>query len=184
MSNPNAIPKAFILVEILDFSKEPLLLQETADYYCTLSPERKDWPEEKRRRLAIRTECRWGRIPVGEDVYMVSEFGEGPREPLTPQTMASVKFFAELRPSEKGAKDGYLEPKPFCQVQFDETSCRQLRSQGLVRLEEFIRRTVPECAQAFEEWQAVLLGAKARYAEIKARQSNVVSASGREPLPS
>jgi hypothetical protein len=163
---PNA-PKPFIHVEVLDFSKEPLLLKETTDYYCTLVPERKDWPEEKRRRLAIRTECRWGRVPVGDNVYMFSEFGEGPREALSNQTQASVKFYAELRPSSPGADDGYMEHTPFCLIHFDEQNCKRLRSQGLVQLEEFIRRAVPECAKAFEEWQALLSTAKARYAELK-----------------
>lgn len=163
--------KPFIHVEILDFSKEPLLLQETADYYCTLSPERQCWPDEKRQRLAIRTECRWGRVPVGDNIYMFSEFGDGPREPLSDRTMASVKFYAELRPSVAGGDDGYIEHSPFCQIHFDEDSCRRLRSQGLVRLEEFIRRTVPECAKAFEEWQTLLIGAKTRYAELKAAKA-------------
>ncbi len=160
--------KSFIHVEILDFSKEPQLLKETADYYCSLVPERKSWPEEKRRRLAIRTECKWGRIPIGEEVFMVSEFGDGPRAPLSGTVTASVKFFAELRPSAPGGDDGYIEHTPFCQVQFDEESCRRLRTQGLVKIEEFIRRTVPECAKAFEEWQTLLLAAKARYQELKA----------------
>ncbi len=176
MNTPALTAKPFIHVEIIDFSTEPLLLEETAAYYCTLSPERKEWSEEKRRRLAIRTECKWGRVPIGDQVYMVSEFGDGPREPLSTQVTASVKFYAELRPTEKGGSDGYLEPAPFCQVQFDEATCRRLRSQGLVRLEEFIRRTVPECATAFEEWQTVLLAAKARYAALKAvRQTKVSS---------
>ncbi|HEU5081410.1 MAG TPA: hypothetical protein VFT72_19515 [Opitutaceae bacterium] len=169
--------KAFVHVEIVDFSKEPLLLQETAKYYCSLSPDRRDWPEEKLRRLAIRTECKWGRIPIGEDIYMVSEFGDGPRAPLSATTTASVKFFAELRPSAPGKDDGYIESKPFCQVQFNEQSCRQLRTQGLVKLEEFIRRTVPECAQAFEEWRALLQTAKARYVEIKEAKAAKVSAT-------
>lgn len=167
---------SFIHVEILDFAKDPQLLRETADYYCTLVPERKAWSREKRERLAIRTECKWGRIPVGEDVFMVSEFGEGPRQPLSGSVTASVKFFAELRPSNPGANDGYIEHAPFCQVQFDEESCRRLRSQGLVKLEEFIRRTVPECAKAFEEWQTLLLAAKARYVELKAAKQARVPA--------
>jgi len=170
----SAVPlpnKPFIHVEILDFSKEPLLLKETADYYCSLLPDRQAWSEEKRRRLAIRTECRWGRVPIGDQVYMLSEFGDGPREPLSAKTHASVKFYAELRPSTPGGDDGYIEPAPFCQVHFDEENCRRLRSQGLVQLEEFIRRTVPECAKAFEEWQNLLLAAKARYAELKAAKA-------------
>lgn len=169
----------FIHVEILDFSKEPMLLRETTDYYCALSPERAGWSEEKRRRLAIRTECKWGRVPVGDRVYMLSEFGEGPREPLSNDTVVSVKFYAELRPSAPGASDGYLEKAPFCQVQFDEQGCRRLRAQGLVQLEEFIRKTVPECAKAFEEWQALLSAAKARYAELKAAKQ----AKAQAPAP-
>jgi len=145
-----------------------MLLQEVADYYCSLKPERKDWSDEKRTRLAIRTECRWGRVPIGDDIYMVSEFGEGPREALSSEVKASVKFYAELRPTEIGGSDGYIEPAPFCQVEFDAKSCRKLRTQGLVRLEEFIRRTVPECAKAFEEWQSVLTAARERYAAVKA----------------
>lgn len=160
--------KPFIHVEILDFSREPLLLKEATDYYCSLSPERSAWPEEKRRRLAIRTECRWGRVPIGDNIYMLSEFGAGPREPLSDKTNALVKFYAELRPSFPGGSDGYIEPKAFCQVHFDEESCRRLRSRGLVQLEEFVRRAVPECAHAFEEWQNLLLTAKERYRELKA----------------
>ena len=178
----NVVPpnKAFIHVEILDFTKDPQLLAETASYYCSLEPERRNWPEEKRRRLAIRTECRWGRVPVGDQVYMLSEYGEGPRAPLSDKTHASVKFYAELRPSSAGADDGYIEPAAFCQIDFDEESCRRLRSQGLVRLEEFIRRTVPECAKAFEEWQTLLLAAKARYAELKAAR---VTRNASAPAP-
>jgi hypothetical protein len=168
MSAPVAT-KPFIHVEILDFSKDPTLIRETADYYCSLDPERRSWPEEKRLRLAVRTECKWGRVPVGDQVYMLSEFGEGPREPLSKNKHALVKFYAELRPSAPGANDGYIEPTAFCQVQFDDEGCKSLRAQGLVQLEEFMRRTVPECAKAFEEWQSLLLTAKARYAEIKAR---------------
>lgn len=170
----NAVPtptKPFIHVEILDFSKEPLLIKEATDYYCTLVPERQTWPEEKRRRISIRTECRWARVPIGNDVYLLSEFGDGPRQPLSATTQASIKFYAELRPSSPGADDGYIEQGAFCQIQFDEESCRKLRSQGLVQLEEFIRRTVPECAKAFEEWQTLLLAAKARYSEIKAAKA-------------
>ncbi len=167
MNNTALTPKPFIHVEIIDFASEPMLLREAADFYCTLKPERKDWPEEKRIRLAVRTECRWGRVPIGDEVYMVSEFGEGPREPLSSKVKATVKFYAELRPSEPGGSDGYIEGAPFCQIEFDAANCRKLRSQGLVRLEEFIRRTVPECAKAFAEWQAVLSAAKARYAQVK-----------------
>ncbi|PTY05245.1 hypothetical protein DB347_17425 [Opitutaceae bacterium EW11] len=176
MTAPSS-PHPFIHVEILDFSKEPLLLKETTDYYCTLVPERASWTAEKRQRLAIRTECKWGRVPVGDRVYMLSEFGDGPREPLSNDTVVSVKFYAELRPSAPGANDGYLEKAPFCQVQFDEQGCRRLRAQGLVQLEEFIRKTVPECAKAFEEWQALLLVAKSRYSELKnAKQSKATAA--------
>lgn len=172
--------KPFIHVEILDFSREPLLLKETTDYYCSLLPERQAWPEEKRRRLAIRTECRWGRVPIGENVYMLSEFGEGPREPLSGSTQALVKFYAELRPSVPGGDDGYIEPKAFCQVHFDEDNCRRLRSRGLVQLEEFVRRTVPECAKAFEEWQSLLLTAKDRYRELKtAKEAKAMVAAPR-----
>gem|GEM_PF-5592561 len=180
MNNPALMSKPFIHVEIVDFASEPMLLREAADFYCTLKPERKDWSEEKRLRLAIRTECRWGRVPVGDEIFMVSEFGEGPREPLSSKVKASVKFYAELRPTEKGGSDGYIEPAPFCQVEFDAASCRKLRSQGLVRLEEFIRRTVPECAKAFEEWQAVLSTAKERYAAVKAARQAKASVSAQK----
>lgn len=177
MSSASLPTKPFIHVEILDFSKEPLLLKETADYYCSLLPERQAWPEEKRRRLSIRSECRWGRVPIGDHVYMLSEFGDGPREALSTKTQASVKFYAELRPSVPGGDDGYIEHGPFCQVHFDEENCRKLRSHGLVQLEEFIRRTVPECAKAFEEWQGLLLAAKARYAELKNAKAAKVKAT-------
>ena len=164
-------PKPFIHVEILDFDKDPVLLKETIDYYCSLDPERSSWTEEKRRRLAIRSECKWARVPVGESVYMLSEFGEGPRAPLSRECRAQVKFYAELRPSAPGANDGYLESAAFCQVQFDDESCRRLRAEGLIQLEEFIRRTVPECAKAFEEWVTVLSTAKARYLEFKSAKA-------------
>ena len=174
-------PKPFIHVEILDFAKDPILLKETTDYYCSLNPERSLWPEEKRRRLAIRTECKWARVPVGDNVYMLSELGDGPRTPLSRDCQAQVKFYAELRPSTPGAHDGYLETTAFCQVQFDDEGCRRLRSQGLVQLEEFIRRTVPECAKAFEEWQSVLSTAKARYLELKNAKAGRVAVPAAQP---
>jgi hypothetical protein len=167
----NAGQKPFIHVEILDFSRDPVLLKEAAAYYCSLSPDRATWSEEKRRRLAIRTECRWARVPVGEQVFMLSELGDGPREPLSKSNVAQVKFYAEIRPSTPGGDDGFLEAQPFCQIQFDDDGCRRLRTQGLLKLEEFIRRTVPECAKALEEWQTILLAAKSRYLEIKAARA-------------
>jgi hypothetical protein len=169
MSTPSD-PKAFIHVEVLDFSRDALLMRELADYYCTLHPERLSWTAETRARLTIRSECRWGRVPIGNSVFMFSEFGEGPREPLSATTSAHVRFFAEMRPSGPNTADGYVERSPFCQVQFDDEGCRRLRAQGLAHLEAFIRRTVPECARALDEWQALLTHARARYLELKASQ--------------
>jgi hypothetical protein len=159
--------RPFSHVEVLDFTKEPVLVQETVDYYCTLSPERAQWTPEQKNRVTIRTECKWGRVPVGSRVFMLSEFGEGPRVPLTKDSVAIVQFFAEVRPSFPGAGDGYIESTPFCRVQFDDESCRKLRAQGLVKLEEFIRRSVPEYAKIFAEWQSIIQQARVRYEELK-----------------
>jgi hypothetical protein len=170
----NAIPskhsedaRPFSHVEVLDFTKEPVLVQEAVDYYCTLSPERGQWTAEQRGRVTIRTECRWGRVPVGNQIFMLSEFGEGPRTPVTKDNVAIVQFFAEVRPSAPGAGDGYIEQASFCRVQFDDESCRKLRAQGLVKLEEFIRKSVPEYAKIFAEWQSIILHARVRYEELK-----------------
>jgi hypothetical protein len=159
--------RPFSHVEVLDFTKEPVLVQEAVDYYCTLNPERARWTAEQRSRVTIRTECKWGRVPIGNQVFMLSEFGEGPRTPLTKDNVAIVQFFAEVRPSAAGAGDGYLEQTPFCRIQFDEESCRKLRAQGLVKLEEFIRKSVPAYAKIFAEWQSIILQARVRYEELK-----------------
>ena len=166
--------RPFSHVEILDFTKEPVLVKETVDYYCTLSPERAQWTDDQRSRVTIRTECKWGRVPVGGQVFMLSEFGDGPRAPLSKDKVAIVQFYAEVQPSTPGAGDGYIEQAPFCRVQFDDESCRKLRAKGLVRLEEFIRRSVPEYAKIFAEWQSIIHQARVRYEELKKAKASKV----------
>ena len=166
MATPQTREKSLVDVEVLDFGP---LYQQAVEHYLSLAPERARWPREKVQRLIIRTECRWGRVNLeNEAVYVLSEKGEGPREPLSPTTKAYVSLFAEMRPSD--SDPGFFETTPFCKVPVDLNLASTLRSVGIVALEEFIRTKIPEMEAAFNEWRTTLQEARARILAARARQ--------------
>jgi hypothetical protein len=169
MSTPQPTPreKSLIDVEVVDFGP---LYQQAVDHYLSLRPERRAWPQEKRDRLVIRTECRWGRINLeNESTYLLSESGEGPRQPLSGTTKAFVSLYAEMRPAE--GDSGFFEQTPFCKVPIDVDLARTLRSVGIVALEDFIRTKIPEMEAAYQEWRSALFEARSRILAARARRA-------------
>jgi hypothetical protein len=151
---------------VLDFGP---LYQQAVEYYLSQKPERSTWSREKRDRLVIRTECRWGRINLeSEALYLLSEKGEGPRQPLSPTTRAYVSLFAEMKP--KGDDAGFFEDEPFCKVPIDLQLASTLRSLGIVALEDFIRSKIPEMEAAYHEWRATLIEARAKILAARLRR--------------
>lgn len=167
---PESREKSLIDVEVLDFGP---LYQQAVEHYLSLAPERARWPAEKRQRLIIRTECRWGRVSLDRNAtYVLSEKGEGPREPLSAATKAYVSLFAEMRPKDGDA--GFFETTPFCKVPIDLNLATTLRAVGIVALEEFIRAKIPEMEAAYQEWRATLQEARARILAARARKAESV----------
>lgn len=170
LNPPASREKSLIDVEVLDFGP---LYQQAVEHYIGLKPERSAWPAEKRARLVIRTECRWGRINLeNHSVYFLNERGEGPREPLSTTTKAYVALFAEMRPQDGDA--GFFETEPFCKVPIDVDLARTLRSVGIIALEEFIRTKIPEMEAAYQEWRSVLQAARARILAARTRGAHAV----------
>lgn len=159
--------RSLIDVEILDFGP---LYEQAVLHYLSLAPERAAWSAEKRSRLVIRTECRWGRIQIEQDaVFILSEKGEGPHEPLSDTTRAYVSLFAELRAGENDP--GFFETSPFCKVPVDLNLATTLKTVGIVALEEFIRTKIPEMEAAYHEWRLALQEARARCLAARARRA-------------
>lgn len=167
LNAPASREKSLIDVEVLDFGP---LYQQAVDHYIGLKPERSGWSAEKRSRLVIRTECRWGRINLeNHAVYLLNEKGEGPREPLSSTTKAYVALYAEMKP--KDGEAGFFESEPFCKVPIDFDLATTLRSVGIIALEEFIRTKIPEMEAAYLEWRATLLAARARILAARAHRA-------------
>lgn len=165
--------KTLIDVEVLDFGP---LYQQAVDYYISLNPERANWSKEKRARVVIRTECRWGRINLEREAfYVLNEKGEGPKEPLSATTRAYISLYAEMQP--KGGDPGFFETSPFCKVPIDLQLATTLRSIGIVALEDFIRTKIPEMEAAYEEWRATLLQARAKILAARAREHPAAAAA-------
>lgn len=159
--------KSLIDVEVLDFG--PLYVQ-AVEHYLSLRSDRAAWPKEKRDRLVIRTECRWGRVSFDPDAtYVMSEKGEGPRQPLSATTKAYVSLYAEMHPH--GGDPGFFETTPFCKVPIDLNLATTLRSVGIVALEEFIRAKIPEMEAAYQEWRSTLQAARSRILAARARRA-------------
>jgi hypothetical protein len=174
MSSPNhqnPREKSLIDVEVLDFGP---LYEQAVEHYLSLSPDRALWSPEKRSRLIIRTECRWGRINLDTDaVYVLSEKGEGSHQPLSATNKAYVSLFAEMRASDEDA--GFFEPAPFCKVPIDLNLANTLKSVGIVALEEFIRSKIPEMEAAYHEWRNTLQEARARILAARARRAEIAA---------
>lgn len=159
--NPDDTPArepSLIDIEVLDLGP---LYEQAVDYFISLDSSRRSWPEERRRRLIIRTECRWGRVLFEPaELYVVSEKGEGPRAPLGKNVRAYIALYAELAPTAGDA--GFFESTPFCKVPIDDHAARAFRALGIVALEDFIRVKIPEMEAAYAEWLAVLRAAQER----------------------
>ena len=159
--------KSLIDVEIIDFGP---LYEQAVEHYLSLKPERRSWPKEKRDQLVIRTECRWGRIHLEKEaVYLLNEKGEGSRQPLSGENRAFVALYAEMRATE--GDPGFFETSPFCKVPIDLNLAKNLRSVGIVALEEFIRTKIPEMEAAYQEWRTTLLEARAKILAARVRQA-------------
>lgn len=176
MSNPATASqtqeRALIDVEILDFGP---LYEQAVQHYISLKPERAAWSKQKRDRLVIRTECRWGRVNLeNEAVYVLSEKGEGPRLPLSATTKAFVSLFAEMAPGD--GEPGFFEAAPFCKVPIDLNLATTLRSVGIVALEEFIHAKIPEMEAAYLEWRKTLMEARARVLAARSRRAEAAPA--------
>ncbi len=156
-ANPPREP-SLIDIEVLDLGP---LYDQAVEYFISLDSSRRAWTDEKRHRLVIRTECRWGRVQFEpEELYVVSERGEGPRAPLGKEVLAHISLYAELLPA--GADPGFFESVPFCKVPIDEQAARAFRALGIVALEDFIRAKIPEMEAAYAEWLSVLRSARER----------------------
>jgi hypothetical protein len=167
-SAPETREKSLIDVEILDFGP---LYRQAVEHYVSLDPERAAWPREKRERLVIRTECRWGRVNLDHDTtFVLSEKGEGPREPLSATTKAYVALYAEMKP--RDGDPGFFETAPFCKVPIDLNLAKTLRAVGIVALDEFIRAKIPEMEAAYHEWRSTLQSARARILAARARRTD------------
>lgn len=161
----NPRPPSLIDIEVLDLGP---LYEQAVEHYVSLKPERATWSREKRARLRIRTECRWGRVQLDEQtLYVINEKGEGPREPLGGSVRAFVALYAEL-PSVPGDA-GFFEAEPFCKVPIDRTAAKTFRSLGIVALEDFVRSKIPEMEAAYEAWLAVLRSARERSRQSRQR---------------
>jgi hypothetical protein len=172
-TTPSAPPRepSFVDVEVLDFGP---LYKEAVSHYLSLSPDRASWSPEKRGRLVIRTECRWGRITVEGDnrdprLFLLNEKGEGPKGPLSATTKAYVALFAELKP---GAGDpGFFEQAPFCKVPIDLATAKALRSLGLVKLEDFVLAKSREFEAIYAQWRTTILSARERVRSRRAERA-------------
>lgn len=176
MPTPSSAPreKSLIDVDVVDFGP---LYEQAVEHYLSLKPERKAWPKEKRSRLVIRTECRWGRINLeNHSIYLLNEKGEGTREPLSATTKAYVALYAEMRPVD--GDPGFFEASPFCKVPIDLNLAQTLRSVGIVALEDFIRTKIPEMEAAYQEWRSTLLEARARILAARAKREKAAATDG------
>ena len=167
---PASREPSFVDVEVLDFGP---LYKEAVSHYLSLSPERTSWSPEKRGRLIIRTECRWGRITVDEDqpgaqLFMLNEKGDGPKGPLTETTKAYIALFAEMKPV--AGDPGLFEQFPFCKVPIDLTTAKTLRALGLVKLEDFILAKSREFEAIYVQWRTIILSARERVRSRRAEQ--------------
>lgn len=164
---PQTREKSLVDVEVLDFGP---LYDQAVEHYVSLQPDRAAWSREQRARLVIRTECRWGRVNLENDsLYVLSEKGEGPRQPLSETTKAYVALYAEMKAAD--GDPGFFESTPFCKVPIDLRLASSLRSVGIVALEDFIRAKIPEMEAAYREWRATLQDARARILAARARRT-------------
>lgn len=170
-TNTPGASKTLIDVEVLDFGP---LYKQAVDHYISLKPDRASWPQEKRDRIVIRTECKWGRVNIEDQAtFLLNEKGEGPKTPLSDTNKAYVALYAEMK-AKPGVDNGFFEQVPFCKVPIDLNTAKTLRSIGIVALEDFIKTKIPEMEAAYREWRSALLEARTRILSARsAKQKDV-----------
>jgi hypothetical protein len=149
---------SLIDIEVLDLGP---LYEQAVEHYVSLDSSRVAWTQAQRKRLRIRTECRWGRIQFDETgTFLLNERGEGPREALGGTVRAYVALYAEMVP--EGADSGFFESHPFCKVPIDCEAAHSFQALGILALEDFIRAKVPEMEAAYQAWLGILESSRNR----------------------
>lgn len=158
--------QSLIHIEVLDLGP---LYEQAVEHYLSLDPARRAWSEDRKRRLVIRTECRWGRVETAPGAcFLVNEKGEGPREPLSDVVSAQIALYAEL--VAEGNDPGHFEAQPFCRVSIDANAAKSFRSLGLVALEDFIRTKLPEMEEVYREWLGLLRSSREKARSARQRK--------------
>lgn len=166
-------------VAVLDVLQTPGLHEELVAAYLKARPEAARWPAGATEHLRFRTECRWGRVDLGEDtVFLLNEKGDGPRESLGPERVCRISIYAEIGGG--GVVPECVEPRPFIDVAFDAEQARRVPVLGYLRLEEFLLRRLEGVERAYLEWRRILEEA---YAKLAAKRSPGLVAESAPRLP-
>jgi hypothetical protein len=153
-NTPNT-PGALVDVAVLDVFQTPGLLEELVSAYRARKGQAATFSDQTAQLLRFRTECRWGRVSLGEHtVFMFNELGTGPKQPLSQDNVCRVSIFAELPPGPHGV--GFYDTEPFIDVAFNADQARSVPTLGLVKLEEFILRRLEGVERAYLEWRRIL----------------------------
>ena len=165
---------SFTDVEILDFGP---MRDDAVNHFCSLKPERAEWDDEYKKRIVITTECKWGRVEEGGEVFMLSELGQGPRKPLSGRVTCRVALLASMP-----GTDGWMETTPFAKVEINDTHARELPSIGRIKLEQFISTRLPEYEKTYNEYRETFMAfrekAKARRAARMAEREKAAPQTG------
>lgn len=147
---------ALLDVAVLDLMNTPGLQEELLPAFLRHRPNAAEWPPAVLQALRFRTECRWGRVDLGEGtVFLLNERGGGTLAPLGPNCLCRVSIYAEL-PRSAATGEGFYDNEPFIDVAFDAEQARRIPSLGLLRLEEFLLRRLEGVEQAYLEWRRLL----------------------------
>lgn len=165
---------SFTDVAILDFGP---MRDDAVNHFCSLKPERAEWSDEYKKRIVITTECKWGRVEEGGEVFMLSELGQGPRKPLSSRVTCRVALLASMP-----GPGGWMETTPFAKVEIDDTRARELPSIGSIKLEQFISTRLPEYEKSYNEYRETFIAfrekAKARRAARAAERAQAAPQTG------
>jgi hypothetical protein len=152
---------ALLDVAVLDVLSTPGLVEELIPAFVRHRPAAAEWPKDWMQRIVFRTECRWGRVELEPGtVYLLSEMGGGPREPLGDGVVCRISVYAEL--PARGDREGFHDTEPFIDIAFDAEQAKRIPSIGFLRLEEFMLRRLEGVERAYLEWRRILEEATAR----------------------
>lgn len=104
------------LLEKLDVIEISEIRKQALEYFVKVTPEAKDWSQEKLDRIKIQPMHEWGRLKLDSDVYLISQIGEGPNEPLSDTITARIDLYAAMsgfRNKEGAWEKGFRTNKPF-----------------------------------------------------------------------